>query len=110
MHLLVIQLWPCSSSSKTFLRAKVTWKVPGNTDCSAPPPEFLSQYLGEVAFLISSQLVLDAAGRGNLLPKTEAASGAGGGLIDGPRVEVTGLVSHVSPGPTRALSEQTPAS
>ena len=85
MNLLVIQLWPCSSSSKTFMLARVTWQVPGNTDCWAPPPGFLSQYVWEVAFLTSSQLVLDAAGLGKLLPKTEAGSGAGGGLIDGHR-------------------------
>lgn len=51
MNLLVIQLWPCSSSSKTFMLARVTWQVPGNTDCWAPPPGFLSQYVWEVAFL-----------------------------------------------------------
>lgn len=54
--------------------------------------------------------MFDAAGLGKLLPKTEAGSGAGGGLIDGLRVEATGLVSHVLPGPTLAQSEQTPAS
>lgn len=58
----------CEQQFQNFPAAKVTWKVPGNTDCWSPPPEF-EPSLGS-CFSISSQLVLMPAGRGNLLPET----------------------------------------